>query len=47
MVDTKNINTHVEKYNAFKAGFVMTKKDLFWGTCGRYDLLNAQAFGKD
>ena len=53
--DTKRTNMYVANYNVmtnpFKAGFVMTKKDLFQAICGHYDFINAQvivfALGKD
>jgi len=42
---TKRTNMYVANYNvmtnAFKAGFVMTKKDLFQAIRGHYDFINA------
>ena len=55
LADTKRTNMYVANYNvmtnAFKAGFVMTKKDLFQAIRGHYDFINAQvivfALGED
>ena len=45
LADTKRTNVYVANYNvmtnAFKAGFVMTKKDLFQVIRGHYDFINA------
>ena len=46
LADAKSTNMYVANYNvmtnAFKAGFVTTKKDLFQGIRGQYDFVNAQ-----
>ena len=55
LADTKRTNMYVANYNvmtnAFKAGFVMTKKDLFQAIHGHRDFINAQvivfALGED
>ena len=45
LADTKRTNVYVANYNvmtnALKAGFVMTKKDLFQAIRGHYDFINA------
>ena len=45
LTDTKRTNMYVANYdvmtNAFKAGFVMTKKDLFQAIRGHRDFINA------
>ena len=55
LANTKRTNMYFANFNvmtnALKAGFVMTKKDLFRATHGHHDFINAQvivfALGED